>query len=149
MARQPEHLAGREGDVGEDGHVREKVEALEHDADVLAQPVQVDPASRRLLAVDPDGAPVDLFECVDAAKKRRLAAAGGADQADDVVLVDVQVDAAQHLVLPEALVHAVDLEEGHRSAARSRPGLARHQPVGEASQRDRDHHERHAGGQVG
>ena len=115
-----DHLAGGQRDVVEDGHVGEQVEALEHDADVLAQPVQVDAAPRRLLAVDPDGAPVDVLQGVDAAQQRRLPAARRADEAYDLVLVDLQVDALQTWSA-EALVDAVDLEEGTAQP----PALAR------------------------
>ena len=61
-----------------------------------------------LLALDDDASPVDRLEQVHTAEQRRLARAGRADQADDVVLGDVQVDAAEHLQLPEGLVHTVE-----------------------------------------
>ena len=52
-----------------------------------------------LLAVDDDPARVDRLDQVDAAQQRRLARARRADQADDLVLGDGEVDAAQHLEL--------------------------------------------------
>ena len=55
-----------------------------------------------------DPARVDRLEQVDAAQQRRLAGAGRADQADDLVLGDREVDPAQHLVLAERLAQALD-----------------------------------------
>ena len=51
-----------------------------------------------------DPAGLDRLEQVDAAQERRLAGARRADQADDLVLGDVEVDPAQHLELAEGLV---------------------------------------------
>ena len=90
----------------------EEVEALEDDADLLTQPVQVDAAADDALALEADLAALDGLEAVDAAQQRRLAAARRPDEAHDLVLVDVQVDAPQHLVGAEALVDGVDVEEG-------------------------------------
>ena len=90
---------------------------------------------------------LDLLEGVDAAQERRLAAARRADEADHVVLVDVQVDALQHVVGAEALVHAFDLEECHtQPPARARAWRATSQSVKRASGIGHDH-EGHAGGQ--
>ena len=102
----------RERDVVEHAHVREEVEALEHDADVLAQRVEVDAAPGDAFAVEADLALLDRLERVDAAQQRRLAAARRADEAHDLVLVDAEAHAAQHLVVAEVLVHVVELEEG-------------------------------------
>ena len=63
-----------------------------------------------LLALDDDAAGVDRLEQVHAAQERRLAGAGRADQADDLVLGDGEVDAAKHLVLAERLAHALEDE---------------------------------------
>ena len=51
---------------------------------------------------------VDRLEQVDAAQQRRLAGAGRADQADDLVLGDREVDPAQHLDLAERLVDVLE-----------------------------------------
>ena len=88
--------------------MRKEVERLEDDPDAPPDPVDVDALPGDLLALDDDASPVDRLEQVDTAEQRRLAGAGGADQADDVVLGDVQVDAAEHLQLPEGLVHTVE-----------------------------------------
>ncbi len=107
-SRLPERLAGRQGHVLEHGHVREEVERLEHDPDPPPQRVDVDVAGGDLRAADPDPPGLDRLEQVDAAQKRRLAGARRTDQADDLVLADVEVDPAQHLELAERLVHALD-----------------------------------------
>ena len=85
--------------------------ALEHDADVLAQAVEIDTATRHALAVETDLSLLDRLERVDAAQQRRLAASRRADQAHDLMLVDVHGDAAQHFVVAEALVDVVQLDE--------------------------------------
>ena len=79
--------------------------------------VDVDAARSDLVAVHEDAAAVDRLEQVDAAQQRRLARAGGADQADDVVLGDIEVDAAQHLHLAEGLVDVLEAERAHIAIA--------------------------------
>ena len=88
--------------------MREEVEALEHDPDVLAQPVQIDAPTRYALALEPDLALLDRLQRVDATKQRRLAATRRPDEAHDLVLVDAQRHAAQHLDAAE--VRLVDVE---------------------------------------
>ena len=66
-----------------------------------------------------------VLEQVDAAKERRLARARGADQADDLVQVDRQVDSVQDLEIAEALRDALERDEvrvvaRHNACARSR-----------------------------
>ena len=97
--------------------MREEVERLEDDADAAAHDVHVDAARRDLAAVDEDAAIVDRLEQVDAAQQRRLARPGGADQADDLVLGDVEVDAAQHRDLAERLVDVLEPERAHIATA--------------------------------
>ena len=98
-------------DVVEDGLVREEIEALEDHADLAAlagdllvvQAMQ-HPALVGIpheLAIDPDPAAVDGLQLVDATQEGRLARAGGAEEADDFTLVDVHVDALEHLVVAE------------------------------------------------
>ncbi len=55
---------------------------------------------------------------VDAAQERRLAGAARPDQADDLVIVDHEVDASQDLELPEGLVETLDADA---SVMRARP----------------------------
>ena len=90
VARHAAHLPRREHHVLQHRHVREEVVRLEDDADLPAQRVHVDLAVREALAVDDDLALLDALEHVEAAKQRRLPRARRADQADDVVLVDVE-----------------------------------------------------------
>jgi hypothetical protein len=70
--------------------VREQVEALEHDADIAPVLVDIDARAADDLALEADGAALDRLEGVDAAQQRRLAAPGGADEADQLVLADVR-----------------------------------------------------------
>ena len=102
-------------------HVREQVERLEHDPDPAPDPVDVDALGGDLLALDQDPAGVDGLDQVDAAQQRGLAAPRGADERDDLVLGDVEVDPPQHLELAEGLVQALDRQGGH---ARSLAGAA-------------------------
>jgi hypothetical protein len=87
--------------------VREQVEALEDHADVPA--LQRDLAVLELvqlvallavadqLTVDGQPAGVDLLQVVDAPQEGRLAGAGGADEAEDLAGLDLQVDALEDL----------------------------------------------------
>ena len=105
------------------------------------------------LAVDDDRARLDALEQVEAAQQRRLARAGGADQADDLVLVDGQVDVvAAPRCSPKRFGDVVDLDEVPRvgsSALRPLAPLALgDQVVGEARQRDREEDEEHRGDHV-
>ena len=93
--------------------MREEVEGLEDDADPSPYQVHVHTRGRHVLAVNDDAPRVDRLEQVDAAKQCRLAGAGRADQADDLVLGHREIDAAQHLELAEALP---DPFEEHRRA---------------------------------
>jgi hypothetical protein len=81
--------------------VREEVEGLEDDPDPAAHAVHVDPTGADLLAGELDPTGVDPLQEVDAAEQRRLPGARGADQADDLVLGELEVDALQHLELVE------------------------------------------------
>ena len=58
-----------------------------------------------------------------AAQQRRLARARAADQGDDLVLADREVDPAQHDVVAEDLDHAAHVE--HRRGRRARSQQAR------------------------
>ena len=149
-------LRRAERDVPQHAHVREEVERLEDDADALADAVDV----RRGRAVTSvpsthDPAAVDRLEQVHAAQQRRLARPGRADQADDLVLGDRQVDALQHLELAEGLAHAARGRSASAAALTSRlrgelpATVARDQPVREARERDRDQDEEQRRREVG
>src|SRR4051794_13352059 len=101
----------------------EEVEALEDHADL--RPLARDFLLLKLvelvalasvtdeLAVDVQLSGVHLLQMVDAAKERRLARPGGADDAHDAAALDLQRDALEHLGRPEALVHRNGLD--HRT----------------------------------
>jgi len=125
--------------------VREQVEALEDDADVAPVPVDVHPRPRHQPALQADRAGVDRLECVDAAEQGGLSRAGGADEADHLVLAHGQVDAAQHRVVAEALLDPAHVQEcGVRHAGSSpRPYallVALEQVVSQPGHGDGDHH---------
>ena len=96
--------------------MREQVERLEDDPDPAPdRDPRRRPAIGDVLAVEEDPAGVDRLEQVDAAQQRRLAGARRADQADDLVRGDFQVDPAQDRDLVERLVEALDAD-GRRPA---------------------------------
>src|SRR5205085_2335389 len=70
-----------------------------------------------VLPVDDDLALLDALQPVDAAEERRLAGAGRADEAHDVVLGDVEVDLVEHAQRPEPLAHAAHVHEGRIAVA--------------------------------
>ncbi len=75
-----------EGDVVERGHVREEAVALEHHAHVT-------PGGRHrqhVLAVDEDRSGVRRLEARHYAQRRRLAAAGGSEQCDELARGDLE-----------------------------------------------------------
>ena len=63
-------------------------------------------------AVDRDAAAARRVQPRDQPQQRRLAATAAADDGDELPRLDRQVDAAQHLVIAELPVHAVQLDEG-------------------------------------
>ena len=105
--------------------MREEVEALEDHADIATlrgNRLVTEPVQHAALvgiphevAVDPDPPAVDRFELVDAAQEGRLARSGRAEQTDDLALVDVHVDALEHVVAMEGL-HDIDgVDQGRAS----------------------------------
>ena len=76
--------------------MREEVEALEDHADFLAHLVDVGLAVKHD-AIDADLAGRRLLEVVHAAQQRALARTGRADDDDDFLLLDREVDALEHL----------------------------------------------------
>ena len=89
----------REGDVLEDGHVRVERVALEHHGDAALHRRQV----VHPLSVDDDVARGRVLEPGDHAQERRLAAAGRADEDDELALAHVERDALHHVEVAEAL----------------------------------------------
>src|SRR6185503_7446095 len=112
--RQPQHLPWRQRDVAQRGHVREQVERLEDDPHLPSDQIPIHPALRDVTTVDPDRPGVDRLEQVDAAQQCRLAGPARADQADDLVLLDGEVDASKDFNVSEALVETFDPDRlGH------------------------------------
>ncbi|MFN8662242.1 MAG: hypothetical protein U0075_10150 [Thermomicrobiales bacterium] len=93
------------------------------------------------MLLEQDFTGLDRLEQVDAAQQRRFAAAGGADQADDFVVLHHQVDVLQNQMLAIRLVEAIDLQKEirpHRAAHLARAPLRRAlQGSPEPGQRDR------------
>src|SRR6185437_1322764 len=68
------------------------------------------------LAFEADLAAPRMQEAADRAQRRRLAGAVGADQGDDLLLLDGERDAFQRLDVVVEDVDVVDLELGHRGS---------------------------------
>src|SRR5918999_3964178 len=114
----PQDAALRDREVLGHGEVREEVELLEHHADPPPDGVDIDVGIRDLDAADEDLPRRRLLEQVDAAQQRRLAGPGPADDAHDLAGLDPEVDAPEHLEVPERLVELADLDRrGHRASA--------------------------------
>ena len=94
LALELEQLRGQ-AEVLLDGQVGEEVEVLEHHAHLLAHGIDV--GIIHLDAPKLDGAAGGDLQPVQAAQEGRLAAAGGADQADHVAAVDVDINTLQHV----------------------------------------------------
>ena len=148
---EPVHDPRRQRDVGQRGHVREQVERLEHHAHRLPRAASASIARvADVAAVEQDLAVVDVLEQVDAPQQRRLARPGRADQHDDLVLGDVEVDAVEHrAVVRSALTQAPHRQ--HRCGRHSAPcrvADAPGRPVGEPCRRHRQRDEQQAGHDV-
>jgi hypothetical protein len=117
----------RDGEVAHHRHVGEEVELLEHHPDARAQLVDVGVGIGDLVALDEDLAAGGGLEHVDAAQQRRLARARGPDDADDLALTDVEVDALEHLVVAEVLVEVLHVDRGSGPVGRSVGGVGSHQ----------------------
>ncbi len=71
---EPEHLDRGDRHVLQHRHVREEVEALEDDADLAPQRVDVDPSPADAIASEANLTLIDDLQLVDAAQQCRLAA---------------------------------------------------------------------------
>ncbi len=96
--------------------MREEVVRLKDDTEPPAHADSVDRGIGDHLAVEEDVAVVDVLEQIDAAKERRLAGAGRADQSDGLVLGDLEVDASKDFEIAEGLGHAANFD--HRAFIR-------------------------------
>ena len=90
--------------------MREKVEVLEHHADLAAHLVDLLQIVGELDAVDDDLALLVLFQAVDAADHGRLAGARRAGNDDALAAHDAQVDVAQHVEIAVPFVHSDDID---------------------------------------
>ena len=101
--------------------MREQVVRLEDDPDPPSRPILVDALGGQLLGAEKDAALVDRLQQVHAAQERRLARAGGADQAHDLVLGEGEVDSVEDTDVAEGLRHSLEAKvRGHRRRFRSR-----------------------------
>ncbi|MNT67085.1 hypothetical protein D3C72_2052020 [compost metagenome] len=90
--------------------------ALEHHGEVaLARGLVGDVA-----AVEHERAAVDILQPRDQAQQRGLAAARGADEDDELALLDGEVDALDGAVLTKEFLDAAQLKVGHSSAPKNR-----------------------------
>ena len=106
-----------QGDVGLHGHPRQQVRLLEHDGQVPSaarsgrRPLQTDRPPMQTVSRGGGRQPGQDPQ------QRRLAAAGGADDGDHLVVLDRQVDRRQRLdrgrSVPEPLRHADQVDVGH------------------------------------
>ena len=101
--------AQAEGDVVEHRHVREHGVALEDHRDPA-------PARRQVGGVppaDPHTAAVDLLQPREPAQQRRLPAARGPEQDDELAVRHVEVDVVDRGDLPEGLADVLEADVGH------------------------------------
>ena len=84
-------------DIVDHGQVREQLVALEYHTDLLTKLGDGRAAFFDFFAVQGDGAALDLFQCIDAAKQGTLTAATGADDDDDFALMDIEVDVVENV----------------------------------------------------
>ena len=94
------------GDVLQGGLVPEKIVILEDERRLFAQAGNVglgDLTQVKLLAVKDQGAAVGCFQKVEAAQERGLARAAGAQDGDDIALVDGEVHALEDIQLADYL----------------------------------------------
>ena len=97
-----------EGDVVVDVHVREERVFLEHGVDLALVGRDV----HDILAVEEDLALGGLQEAAEDAQQRRLAAAGGTEQGDELIFVNVQADALEDdLPVLKALDDILELDQ--------------------------------------
>ena len=101
---------GRRHDVLADGHVEEQAKRLERPRDPLARD-QCGSRPGDALAREDDVALRRLVDAGDEVEERRLAGAVRADHADDLALVDVEVEPGDDLQAAERHRHLPELQE--------------------------------------
>ncbi|MNK93904.1 hypothetical protein D3C87_1140880 [compost metagenome] len=123
---QPEHVGGlleprrllvarqlaraqAEHDVLAHAQVRKQRVRLEHHAQVALGGVHIG----HVRAIEPDPPAARPVQAGNQPQQRGLAAARGAEQRDELAARHVEVDAAEHVVLAEALLQVVESQVGH------------------------------------
>ena len=101
-----------EGDVVVHLHVREDRVALEDHRDPPPPRRQVGGVA----VADVDASLVDPLETREAAQQRRLAAAGGTEQHDELPVLHLEVDAVDGREVAEGLAHALEADVSHALA---------------------------------
>src|SRR5687768_15338133 len=94
-----------------------EVERLEDDADLLADPIDVESGRGQRLTVHDHLAAIHRLEPIDAAQERGLAGPRRSDHDDDLRAIDRHRDALEDVQRPERLVDVADLD--HRAGARA------------------------------
>ena len=92
-----------EGQVIENAVIVEEIEVLKDHSYLFAHLIDIGTAVADIRAVDDNGARTRCLELVQATEKGGLSAAGGSDYTDDLALVNVGGDIAQHLGPAEML----------------------------------------------
>src|SRR5262249_39175218 len=121
------HLYRCEGDVVDDGHVREEVEVVEDHPELTAHFAELSctQLAMQLFAIDGDGPARRRLQIIDAADECALAGATWADDGDAFATLHGEIDVPQDVPLAEILVQPahVDHCRGPRSAWRcAQPG---------------------------
>src|SRR5713101_476389 len=96
-------------DILRGAHVREERVRLEHHSHVALVGRDV----RDVLAVDDDPSVVGPVEAGDEAERGRLAAAGRAEQREELALPQLDLDSVERLDAAEVAVEVLQLEKGH------------------------------------
>jgi hypothetical protein len=99
-----------ERDVLPRGQVGEERVVLEHHGDVALR----GPHAGDVALANPDRPLVHRLEPGDAAEKRALAAAGRADNDEQLALARLEIDPVERLDVPKALLHGLEPETTHR-----------------------------------
>ena len=117
LARPLAHDPRRERHVFERIEMGERVPLLEDHAKVFAQLVNVGRLGMNGDAVDRDRALGDALKRVDAVKQRRLARPRRADDAQDLAILDCEVDPLQHMQRSEIFMQSFDLDHAFQLAS--------------------------------
>ena len=123
-ARHAERPHRPEHDVLQHRQMREQVVGLKDHPEPAAHADRRDRRVGDHRAVEEHVAVVDLLQQVDAAQQRRLARAGRADQRHRLMLLDREVDAAQHRHVAVGLGHADDRRARSSRTSDRRPARA-------------------------